>query len=186
MKIEGVGKIKWNFRTKEGMLTIHSKCYCVPDAKACLISPQQLFNSTQGVHGQYIVQENHSTLIFDGVGELQIDYDAHSHLPIAIAKNLTQPAAQVNLTILNNDNQNLTPAQKLLILWHTRFGHKTSQLYKGCFEVYLFCLKNSCVPVDAQTLDVKYVNSPKGIEKVLEEIHSALTFKLTEPYVLAI
>ena len=40
MKIEGVGKIKWSFRTKSGMITIHSKCYYVPASKARLISPQ--------------------------------------------------------------------------------------------------------------------------------------------------
>jgi hypothetical protein len=116
------------------MLTIHSKCYYVPDAKARLISPQRLFNSNQGVLGQYIVQENHSTLIFDGVGELQIDYDARSHLPIALAKNLTTTASQANLTILNEDNQNLTPAQKLLILWHTRFGHKNFPTVQRLFR----------------------------------------------------
>ena len=34
MRIEGVGQVKWTFQTGNEMLTIHSRCYYVPAAKA--------------------------------------------------------------------------------------------------------------------------------------------------------
>ena len=68
--------------------------------------------------------EKFASLEFDNVGSLNIEYDVNNHLPIALAKNLTGTQAQINLAILKDDNQNLTPAQKLLLSWHGRFGHK--------------------------------------------------------------
>ena len=134
MKIEGVGNIKWSFRSKDGIITLHSRCYYVPDAKARLISPQRLFNEEQGITGQYITKEKHSTLTFDNVGSIDIQYDERSHLPMAIAKNLHSEGAQANLCILNDANQNLTPSQKLLLLWHARFGHKNFPAVQRLFR----------------------------------------------------
>ena len=41
-----------------------------------------------------------------------------------MAKNLADIQPQINLATLNESNQNLTVSQKLLLLWHARFGHK--------------------------------------------------------------
>ena len=138
MRIEGVGKVKWSFRTSNGMITIHSKCYYVPASKARLISPQRLFNSDQGVTGCYVTKEHSSTLIFDGVGELNITYDSRSHLPIAIAKNLDHGGAEANLSLSSEENQNLTPSQRLLLLWHAKFGHKHFSAIQRIFRLKPF------------------------------------------------
>ena len=138
MRIEGVGNIKWSFRSKDGVITLHSRCYCVPASKAHLISPQRLFNKEQGITGQYITNETHSTLSFDNVGSIDIQYDERSHLPIAIAKNLHSEEAQANLCVLNDENQNLTPSQKLLLLWHARFGHKNFPSIQRLFRAVPF------------------------------------------------
>ena len=123
MPIAGIGKIAWTFQTPKGNLTVHSKCYHVPNAGARLLSPQRLFSAAHGVSGSFNCAENSATLTFDGVGSINVPYDSNNHLPISLAKNLT--GVQANLTILDESNQNLTPSQKLLLLWHVKFGHKS-------------------------------------------------------------
>jgi hypothetical protein len=76
----------------------------------------------------------HAILKYNNVAELKIDYCDGSHLPLALAKNLSsQPSA--HLTVLDESNQNLTPSQKVLLSWHSRFGHKgfatIQQLFKS-------------------------------------------------------
>ena len=135
MNIEGVGIIKWSFRTTHGILTIHSRCYYVPDSKARLISPQRLFRKSEGVVGRFITAEDSCTLEFDNVGSLDIPYDSRSHLPIALGKNLAiDGGPQANICILNEANQNLTPSQRLLLTWHARFGHKNFQAIQRLFR----------------------------------------------------
>lgn len=138
MKIEGVGNVKWSFKSEKGIITIHSRCYYVPAAKARLISPQRLFNKSKGITGKFITKENCATLSFDNVGSLDINYDDRSHLPIAIAKNLDPGGVQANLCVLNDDNQNLTPSQKVLLLWHARFGHKNFPAIQRLFRAIPF------------------------------------------------
>ena len=129
LRIDGIGNIRWGFKMDNKLLIIHSRCYYVPDAKARLISPQRLFNAEKGVNGHFLVKESHAILHYEGVGSLKIDYDSKNRLPIALGKpitgDLTSP--HLNLAVLNEANQNLTPAQKLLLLWHARFGHKGFQ-----------------------------------------------------------
>jgi hypothetical protein len=54
-------------------------------------------------------------------------YDDRNSLPIAYAMIGPVPPMiqdpQLNLSLLHDDNQNLTGAQKLLLQWHCRFGH---------------------------------------------------------------
>ena len=124
MNIKGIGKVGWSFKTPTGILTVHSKCYYVPNAAARLLSPQRLFCAANNIHGHFSCSESHAELVFDDVGSLKVEYDPNNHLPIAVAKNLAGVQPQLNLTILNEDNQNLTIGQKLLLNWHARFGHK--------------------------------------------------------------
>ena len=57
--------------------------------------------------GKFITEEDHSTLIFDGVSPLVIDYDSRNWLPTATARNL-QFNPSTNLCMPSNDNHNLT------------------------------------------------------------------------------
>ena len=99
------------------ILVVHSKCYLVPEAKAWLIIPKRLFNKSKGVEGHFHIEEGCAFLHYEGIGSLRIDYDDRSHLPIALGKViLLGGATQTNLAILNDSNQNLTPAQKVLLL----------------------------------------------------------------------
>ena len=41
---------------------------------------------------------------------------------------------QINLSIIDEENQNLTPSQKLLLMWHERFGHKNIPFVQRLFR----------------------------------------------------
>ena len=138
MLIKGIGRVAWSFKTQEGILTVHSKCYFVPNATARLLSPQRLYCAANNINGSFNCSETHAALQFTDVGELIIDYDPNNHLPIAIAKNLSGTQSQINLAILDKSNQNLTSAQKLLLLWHSKFGHKGFGSLQRIFRSYPF------------------------------------------------
>ena len=126
LAIKGIGTVYWKFRTEKSVLTVVASAYYVPDAKQRLISPQRLFNSKQDVSRSFIVKETNSVLVFDGVGKLITEYDSGNNLPTALAKNKVPGKAEVNLAgVLSEENLNLSPAQKLLLHWHNRFGHKS-------------------------------------------------------------
>ena len=93
------------FKTNDSIFTVVSSAYYVPEAKARLISPQRLFNSKNGVSEKTIVEDKHSTLVFDSVGEVQIDYDSGSRLHVALAKDKIPGESKVHLAgVLNGDN----------------------------------------------------------------------------------
>ena len=56
-------------------ISLKTLCYCVPDYKAQLMSPHCLFKRDKGVTGNFYVEEDQATLIFDRVIPLVIEYD---------------------------------------------------------------------------------------------------------------
>ena len=81
--------------------------------------------------------ENHSVLGFhNGHEPLVVECVYHSNLPIALAKNDMMVIVHANLCILNDNNQNLTPGQKLLLLWHAKFAHKNFQAVPSCANAH--------------------------------------------------
>ena len=51
-----------------------------------------------GVTGRYLVEEQHSTLEFDNVGSIIVEYDKDNNLPTVISKNSSSGGAEVNLS----------------------------------------------------------------------------------------
>ena len=101
-------------------MIIVSSAYYVPAASARLISPQRLFNADKGVIGKFIVEEHNCTLYFEGVGDLVVDYDSRSHLPIGLAKNHTPRKIEISTKVhlagvLSDDSTNLSPSRKFLL-----------------------------------------------------------------------
>jgi hypothetical protein len=127
LKIEGVGPVNWTLTNTDGSeLTIRSQCYYVPEAKVRLLSPQRLFNKSKGVTGKYAGDEDTFTLEFEGCHRLIVEYDHRNHLPIGYAIIGTPSPTinpQANITLLDESNQNITAGHKLLMNWHSRFGH---------------------------------------------------------------
>ena len=101
--------------------------YYVLKSKARLLSPQRLFDSSAGTQGRYEGDQHSFPLYFADNPPLIVEYDERNSLPIGYAAigpgPLLPHQPQLNLGILNDDNQNLTASQKLLLQWHYRFGH---------------------------------------------------------------
>ena len=73
------------------------------------------------------------------MGKVVVEYDKDNHLPTALAKNSYSGGMEVNLSsILEDSNKNLTPNQKLLIHWHTRFDHKSMARVQAFFHQFPF------------------------------------------------
>jgi hypothetical protein len=128
LKIEGLGAITWTFSNgTSDEVVVRGMAYYVPKSKARLLSPQRLFDTSTGVHGRYEGDQHSFRLHFSGSPPLVVEYDERNSLPIGYATIGPVPSPihqpQLNLTILNDANQNLTVAQKLLLHWHYRFGH---------------------------------------------------------------
>ena len=72
------------------------------------------------------MEETKATLIFDDIGNVEVDYEDRNHLPTTLAKFFFPGSAEVNLAgVLSEDNSNLSPSQKLLLHWHCKFGRKS-------------------------------------------------------------
>jgi hypothetical protein len=125
MPIEGVGDVIWTFDDVQGNeISIKTKAYYVPKAKSRLLSPQRIFNKKRGVSGCFSGDEEKFSVKFNDLPALEMKYDARNSLPIGYARNGgATESPQVNLSIVNDENQNLTQGQKLLLSWHARFGH---------------------------------------------------------------
>ena len=124
MAIKGIGRVGWSFKIPNGILTVYYKCYIIPNVTIRLLSLQHLFCEANNIKGNITCTKHHAALTFDDVGILKVDYDPNNHLTIAVVKNFSGTQAQINLTVLDKSNQNLTAAQKLLLVRHVRFRHK--------------------------------------------------------------
>ena len=125
--IEGVGPVTWTFTNPDGTeVRIRSMAYYVPGAKARLLSPQRLFDPKTGVRGRYEGDHKSFRICIANSATLTIEYDDRNSLPIGYATIGNIPdgvSPQMNLTLIDESNQNLTAGQKLLLHWHQRFGH---------------------------------------------------------------
>jgi hypothetical protein len=55
--------------------------------------------------------------------EIKVPYCSSSGLPIAEAQCGPTPEPTAHLSVLDDENTNLAPGEKLLLEWHFRFGH---------------------------------------------------------------
>ena len=124
----GMGPVTWTFANDAaGDVVVRGMTYYVPKATARLLSPQQLFDASTGMYGHYEGDHQCFRLHIQGSPTLIVEYDERNSLSIAYAIIGPVPTPisnpQMNLSLLNDSNQNLTGAQKLLLHWHCRFGH---------------------------------------------------------------
>lgn len=109
LQIEGVGPVTWTFANgSNASVCLRGMAYCVPQAKARLLSPQHLFDGTTGLQGYN--QEDHQSfrLLVAGMEPLVIKFDDRNSLPIGYATigpaPLTPLALQVNLSLMDPEN----------------------------------------------------------------------------------
>ena len=150
-KIDGVGNVAWSFPCENGdQMVIVTKCYYVPTARTRLLSPQRIFDKQNGHQGRYWGDEDTFVLEYKEKPKITIEYAPESNLPIAYAmKTPGQLNNQVDFSLLDEQNQNLTAGQKLLLEYHYRFGHTNMPLVQQIlrsegFAAGKFAAASSC------------------------------------------
>jgi hypothetical protein len=124
MMVAGTGIVSWTFTAKDGTeIEIRTNAYYVPTSGARLLSPQRLFCKRTGSFGYYSGDQDSFELKINDHCAISTPYDLRSGLPIAHVYCGTKIEPSVNLTILEDEKQNLTAGQKLALEWHYRFGH---------------------------------------------------------------
>jgi hypothetical protein len=97
--------------------------YYIPTLGAGLLSPQRLFCKRTGSFGYYSGDKDSFELKINDHCAISNPCDLRNGLPIAHLYYGTKLEPSVNLTFLENENQNLTAGQKLALEWHYRVGH---------------------------------------------------------------
>ena len=169
LKIEGMGPVTGTFANgAAGDMVVRGMAYYVPKAPARLLSPQRLFDASIGMCGHYEGDQQSFRLHIQGSPTLVVKYDERNSLPIAYAIIGPVPTPiynpQMNLSLLNDGNQNLTGAQKLLLHWHCRFGHLNFPSVRRLFRVVpflsaKFAAASKCAIVDMRCEICEYAKA---------------------------
>ena len=136
-QVVGQGLVEWPIRDIFGRVgVIRTMAYYVPDAHIRLFSPQVYFQEHKD-QGECIVQGKRTILHTPDGSSLEFPYHACSNLPLMLmdwvpeggvnSANIeclgsTQAMSSL-LSVADQTNQNLSPAQRELIAWHWKLGH---------------------------------------------------------------
>ena len=123
----GRGTIRWHFTDAHGVpATIEALAHHIPSAEVRLLSPQHFLQGTGG--GDYRLTKDTSFLTLKDGTQLEIQYHYSNGLPTV--HNSQRPSCtytpsphDVCISVVDNDNQNLSNPQKELLLLHSRYGH---------------------------------------------------------------
>ena len=151
LQITGVGKVSWTFISDDGtQRQVFVPCHLVPGASQRLLSPQDFcrYHFFSATEDQFGGNTNYMWMnVTSDRARIRCPMHPITNLPVALAKH-TKPtsctcgscggclAAQAHssIGILDETNQNLTAAQKELLLDHQRLGHLSMEhlqcLYK--------------------------------------------------------
>ena len=139
-KVHVVGNVAWTVRDVFGATrTIKTQAYYVPDAIVRLFSPQTYFREQQ--KGYLRLDHSSTTLQLSDGSLLQFPYNTNNNLPLMLpaephhigltfddASTLGDGHSVHNyMSVADETNQNLTSAQKELLLWHWKLGHANFQ-----------------------------------------------------------
>jgi hypothetical protein len=138
-QVVGQGVVEWTvFDLEDTVRTIRTTAYYVPTASIRLFSPQSYF--TEGRRGSYEMDATMTRLITHDGTTLFFPYNCGMNVPLMLPA-VNKTLNSVNLTykelallgsgssngafmsVAEESNQNLTRAQKELLLWHWRLGH---------------------------------------------------------------
>ena len=141
--VQGQGKVEWKIRDPDGRVAlIHCTAYYVPDASIRLHSPQASFmeNVELGrTKGRCVIDHKKVKYITPIGDELHFHHNEQSNLPLmfvdhevpegGLTSRILFSLTQVEdyeghiSSLLHEQNYNLTPYEKELMMWHTRLGH---------------------------------------------------------------
>ena len=140
-RVHGEGIVEWRiFDLFNTVRVIRTKAYFVPGVTIRLFSPQTYFK--EGNSGSYYMSHDGSTLTLHDGTALVFPYNRDMNLPLmlpSIGESQANPCltrldlsvlaaipgteSLAHSTVADETNQNITRAQKELLLWHWRFGH---------------------------------------------------------------
>ena len=131
LKIEGEGHVLWAVMDNKGMLQmLKLPAYYVPKSPVRLLSTTSLL---QTYSGETIFMEPHeltlSSLPSDPLrSPVVVRVDPTNNLPTSQIYHYEAPERAIEalantLTVVSNDNINLSEPQKELLRWHYRLGH---------------------------------------------------------------
>lgn len=124
LNISGMGEIAYKLLMDDNStVTITTPAYYVPLANRRIFSPQAYFQNTGKSCGS--TQNHEGITLLVGDKEKKIPYNTINNLPTFYAHNLDLPHldATAQVCVSDDDNQNLSAAQKELLRWHFRLGH---------------------------------------------------------------
>jgi hypothetical protein len=146
--LTGSGIVRWTLISENGQfLHLEVPCHYVPSSTIRLLSPQDfcLYKGLDRSKDQFGGNSNYFWMHADLFGtRFQCPIDPRSNLPVALAKlpchlggctsptsiSPTDPPCSscagsrfASLSVFDETNQNITSAQKELLLWHSRLGH---------------------------------------------------------------
>jgi hypothetical protein len=155
---------------------VNTMAYYVPKAKAQSLSPQQLFDPLTGHRGRYVGDHESFRLYLDGHDPLVLEYNERNSVPIGYASTGTKVVGvstsnpQLNLTLMDGENQNLTAGQKLLLHWHHRFGHLNMPAAQRILRAVPFLTEKfkAASKCDTSGCDVPLVSLQKDIVELVK------------------
>jgi hypothetical protein len=137
----GFGFVYWQVEDKYGVTrVIRTKAYYVPEAKIRLLSPQSYLQEHK--RGRFLLEHTHTTLELADGSLLTFPYQASINLPVmhstaAFGKTglfhvgfdhadvvaLGDSEITTLVSVCDERNDNLTSAQRELLLWHQKLVH---------------------------------------------------------------
>ena len=164
------GMVRYEVLNDKGDISIITcEGYYLPTLRVRLLSPQVWMNHHKG--GKYVMEYNRSHLQFPDGSHLSLGYHPQTSLPVIRAfHNVAQTAESLAMVgVLDDSNGNLTPVQKVMYLWHTKWGHLGWQHVKwlggtGSFGVsgYQMSTSDTSIIKCASCLLGKQERSSKG------------------------
>ena len=139
-KVHGVGQVKWTVRDVFGATrTIKTEAYYVPEPTVRLFSPQTYFCEQE--QGHLRLDHSSTTLQLHDGSLLHFPYNANNNLPLMLPVEPHHVGLTFDditalgdghsvhnyMSVADESNQNLTQAQKELLLWHWKLGHANLQ-----------------------------------------------------------
>jgi hypothetical protein len=136
IKVVGTGIVRWNVFDVNGVTRqIKTTAHYIPDASTRLFSPQVYFQEQNG--GEALIKESHVELTLQEGTTLKFPYNRGSKIPLMLTRNqLTvglsiedidylsqEQLVSINLSVAEEVNQNITAAQKELLVSHWKTGH---------------------------------------------------------------
>jgi hypothetical protein len=137
LQVDGIGQVKYSIKLSNGKYKqICLDTFLVPQSPRSLLCPQQLCkahntNPANKGNRMTVTQDEDSYNVHFGQYEtIIVPYDTATNLPISLASNAREhPKSdpEFHPCVVDEQNQNLTTAQKELLKWHFRLGHISFQ-----------------------------------------------------------